>query len=296
MIPCVVNVDATPIFPISPWMHNALVAMAIIPAFSYDCPCPQKWAGYNLSGSHTTTVVHRNMNIMLESHNVGILVVHLTIPASPLIALHSLLSKRQMKFSSSVVQMDKKGVACSQLGLPPMPMQDCGNPVSNILTVYPLSCLNTVAVGMTGNDYGAGFLEMAMDAIIDLLIRPPEDENPLVKFLKNLAAEFLPIIRFKKWIAKNLVKSLAASIKQGELVIKIRIGLHPSWGNEQYIEWKPSKSHKITNLPETMEHGTHRYNSKSNKFEGHKRSPGNAPQIQSNGTTENLTSSDSSMQ
>lgn len=222
-----VNVSLDVVVPLSPWLHDILIPPApAVPGPSYDIPCTQAWIGAKLSGSFTTTVWHRFFEICLDGHNVGMLVPHITYPVSPMLAVIMPLSERKMTFSASTVEMNKKAVACAALiALPPLPMMDCGDPVGNQLTPFPMNFFNTVEVGMTLMDFVFGFMGIAIDVGLDLLFFKYFGGGG--KF-KNLIRPYKAAVKGgKKALEKSMMRMAKAASKAevkkaGEEIVKKR--------------------------------------------------------------------------
>ncbi|HMB93496.1 MAG TPA: hypothetical protein VKP65_21770 [Rhodothermales bacterium] len=157
--------------------HNQLAPPAIpapVPIPSVEVPCTQMWTLGYLAGQNkfTTTVKHRYVFIVLESHDCGTMIPDVTIPPAPNVwyAIMWPFSKRQIIFSASTVKMNKKAVGCAQT-LFAMPMMTCGDPISAPTSfVYPLPhMLNSVKVGMTLMDLLKGILAAAVAMALDFL-------------------------------------------------------------------------------------------------------------------------------
>ena len=248
MLPCLVTTDMNLAVAFFVWSHDTIWTLppappAIGPTISYDLPTTQQWIGYGLSGSYTTTIQHLSQNIMLEGHNVGIDIPHLTVPFSALMAVHTLLSERRMNFSSSLVHMDNKPVACAGTVPGYLPMSDCGNPTENPTTVFPINNFNTVAVGITDVDILAGWAKIIVYLIVDLyffhLAGPaaPVVEKFSNMLLKIARSKVLPFTEGKtaiKFALKTIGRNLPAAIKhdaagkEGGATLKIKLFDHLS--------------------------------------------------------------------
>lgn len=157
--------------------HNQLAPPLIpapVPMPSVEMVCTQMWTLGYLAGQNkfTTTVKHRHVFIMLESHDCGTMIPDLTIPPAPNVwyAIMWPFSKRQVIFSASTVKMNTKAAGCAQT-IFLMPMMTCGDPISAPTSfVYPLPhMLNSVKVGMTLMDLLKGILSAIASMALDFL-------------------------------------------------------------------------------------------------------------------------------
>jgi hypothetical protein len=130
-----------------------------------QCWFPGMFTGQN---QFTRTVKHGGRFIMLEGHDIGMLIPHITLPLVPNPWLLKIipLSSRKASFASSIVKMNGKGVGAAGL-LAGMPMLACGEPVSTP-TAFPLTnTLNTVIVGLVPLDIQAGIAGLAVSLVVD---------------------------------------------------------------------------------------------------------------------------------
>lgn len=152
--------------------HNYLFIpppMAPVPTFAIEMIALQMWtAGYLLGqNKFTTTVKHKQWNIVIEGHDIGMLIPDITIPfVNQYYAIMWPFSSRKLTFETSMVKMNGKMVGCSDVtrGLP---MMTCGDPISAPTTFPILNMLNTVKVGMSLTDLMMGILAASVSILID---------------------------------------------------------------------------------------------------------------------------------
>jgi hypothetical protein len=143
------------------------------------------WApGFGLQQNKlTTTVVHKFQFVMLEGHDCGYMIPHVTIPAANLaLPMIIMFSGRKVMFSASTVKANGTAVGCSQLLLLPLPMMTCAAPVSIPTSFPPLNLINNVKVGMTPGDLFAGIIAIGLSILADYICYRFKDN----KFFKNL--------------------------------------------------------------------------------------------------------------
>ena len=117
-------------------------------------------------------VTHKGMWIALDGHDCGMMIPDVTIP--PVNLWYPMMwpfSSRKPSFAASTVKMNGTAVACAQwIGLPPLPMMTCGEPVSVPVCWSALSVTNTVQVGMTFLDLIIGLITTVASIITDILV------------------------------------------------------------------------------------------------------------------------------
>jgi len=128
------------------------------PCVAIEAPVPVMWSpGFTLfQNKLTTTVSHQGLPFALDGHDCGYLIPHVTNPPNnarlPMIML---FSSRKMAFAATTVRANGTAVAAST---PPLlPMLCCAFPVT-LPVGYVMNSLNTVRVGLTGEDVVAGAL------------------------------------------------------------------------------------------------------------------------------------------
>ena len=121
-------------------------------------------------------VTHKGMWIALDGHDSGMMIPDMTIGAVvPPIAnlkypLMWTFSSRKPILAASTVKMNGTPVACAQwIGLPPLPMMTCGEPVSLPVCWSAISVTNTLQVGMTFLDLIIGVINVAASVATDLI-------------------------------------------------------------------------------------------------------------------------------
>lgn len=121
-------------------------------------------------------VTHKGMWIALDGHDSGMMIPDMTIGAVvPPIAnlkypLMWTFSSRKPILAASTVKMNGTAVACAQwIGLPPLPMMTCGEPVSLPVCWSAISVTNTLQVGMTFLDLIIGVINVAASVATDLI-------------------------------------------------------------------------------------------------------------------------------
>ena len=136
---------------------------SIIPGPSYaphmEMVFPQlATVGYLMGANKfTTTVKHKQMPIVQDGHDQGILIPDLYLPGvvNFFYPLMWPFSKRKIMFSSSTVKFDGVNVGCSDLTRA-LPMQTCGNPIDSPLCYPIFNVLNTLKTGLTIDDFQKG--------------------------------------------------------------------------------------------------------------------------------------------
>ena len=210
--------------------HNLLMAPTPTPTptpvFSIEMLTTQLWPpGYALGqNKFSTTVLHKNLFMVLDGHDIGMLIPDVTIPfANQWYAVMWPFSSRKVMFSASTVKMDGQPTGCASiLGL--FPMMTCGDPMA-LPSSFPLTnCLNTVIVGLTFKDIVMGWLKIAVSMVIDVVFyKPAKATTALDALIKKL----LPPTTAEGW-TKKMLKSLsgaAFSIFEGEPEVGLDIGM-----------------------------------------------------------------------
>lgn len=118
----------------------------------------------------TTTVLHKFQFIMLEGHDCGYMIPHVSNPpVNLMLPIIIAFSSRKAVFSASKVKANGTAVGCSQLLPIPVPMMTCGAPVSLPTSIPPMNALNNVEVGMTWADIAAGVIGVVLSMVGDLV-------------------------------------------------------------------------------------------------------------------------------
>lgn len=198
--------------------HDVLELPSPVPKinFSIELPGNMYWPpGLALNKlSMTSTVQHKMMDIVLDGHDQGPLLLHITLPtfANPLLAVIIPLSSRKVKFSTSIVKMDKKNVGCAVFYFP---MQGCGDPVSVPVSFPLFNLMNTVSVGILWTDIGIGILDILLSMGIDFVFH---------KFFKGPAKSPGKILRER---IKNRLKTFT-QIAGEQLFARMKSDLLPN--------------------------------------------------------------------
>jgi hypothetical protein len=157
--------------------HTLLIPPAPpVPTVSVEMFATQLWTlGYLLNQNKLTTkVTHKDMRIVLDGHDCGVMIPDVTIP--PVNAYYPLIwpfSSRKIAFSASLVQMEGTATGCADMaaGLP-LPMMTCGNPISAPTAIVLSNVLNTVVVGMTPWDVFFGYAGIVASILVDVFAGP----------------------------------------------------------------------------------------------------------------------------
>lgn len=143
------------------------------PMISVEMICTQMWTLGFLLGQNklTTKVMHKSVPIVLDGHDCGTMIPDITPPI--MANLYYLIawpfSSRKIAFASSTVKMDGTPTGCAQIGLPPLPMMTCGDPVSAPTALVLSNQLNTVTVGVSLFDLFMGILGILISMAIDFV-------------------------------------------------------------------------------------------------------------------------------
>jgi hypothetical protein len=147
-----------------------------------ESPTPMMWPpGLALQqNKFTATVFHKAQFIVLDGHDCGHVIPHVTSPPTPKLPLTIMFSSRKVMFSASKVkaQGTSVGCACIFTMAMPTPMLSCAFPISMPITFPPLNVLHTVTVGMTMWDWIAGAVAIYLTMLVDALCSAdPEFSN-----------------------------------------------------------------------------------------------------------------------
>jgi hypothetical protein len=207
------------------------------PTISVEMIATQLWtAGFFLNQEKWTNqskpVLHKGMWICLDGHDVGILIPDITIPfVNAQYAIMWPTSSRKIQFSASTVQMCGANVACAQLvGLPPLPMMTCGDPISAPVAFSFITFTNTVIVGMTFWDLFLGLAAAAISMVLDFLIfrwfPPGAESSMLTGILKGLGGKYIPFLDKGETLKRGIgfVTDFGMSLLRGNPTFKISVG------------------------------------------------------------------------
>jgi len=148
----------------------------------------------------------------------------LTVPPAPNLnyPVGWLTSSRKPTFSASTVTMNGTAVACAQwIGLPPLPMMSCGDPISAPVCWSALSVTNTVSVGMTFADLAAGIINAAASMLTDYIF----SKLPFNKLKLGDPWESLISNSLKGLSPVSFLAGLFSSSLTGNATFKVSIGV-----------------------------------------------------------------------
>ncbi len=174
----------------------------------------------------TTTVKHKQMPIVQDGHDQGILIPDLFVPGivNFYYPLMWPFSKRKIMFSSSTVKFDGKKVGCSDITRA-LPMQTCGNPIDTVFCFPIFNVLNTLKTGLTVADFQMGVARIAVSLAISLLMNklfPSSDPTGgwMKNFLKGLMGKMglTPKSFFKR--ALSALAGFGFSLWEGNPTLK----------------------------------------------------------------------------
>ncbi len=157
----------------------------VLGAAPHHGPCPpviigsvegatQYWPPGDLCNQNklTRTVKHHHKCIVLDGHDIGTLIPHLTIPllANPWLFYIVPMSSCKIQFSASTVKMEKKAVGCASFSAT-TPMMTCGEPTGSPLSFPVSNCfVDKVKVGMTPGDFYMGWAQIAATMALNLIL------------------------------------------------------------------------------------------------------------------------------
>jgi hypothetical protein len=145
-------------------MHRCLPIP--IPAH-YDLPEQAYWGPGVSAHAFTGTVLHRGLRIAQEDHDLGPWLWHVPFTGlNILLPLEMMNSSRKMMFAASTVKMNGVPTGCSNTFTTPMLACSLIMP----MPAYPDNDGNTVLVGMTSDDFLAGWLAVAVTVVVDLAL------------------------------------------------------------------------------------------------------------------------------
>ncbi len=204
-------------------------APPILSSMAIEMPATFMWTmGFLMNQNKFTNgakpVKHKGLWIALDGHDCGMMIPDLTIPPAPNLnyPIGWMLSSRKPTFSASTVKMNGTAVACAQwIGLPPLPMMSCGDPVGAPICWSALTVTNTVSVGMTFADLAAGVINAAASMLTDYIFSklPFEDlglGNALESILSNSLKGLSPV---------SFIAGFATSALTGNATFAVSLGL-----------------------------------------------------------------------
>jgi hypothetical protein len=200
----------------------------------FEAPVPVMWApGFGMQQNKlTTTVYHKAQWIMLDGHDCGYMIPHVTVPAANLLLpIQIAFSSRKTLFASSKVKANGTPIACSQLLPVPIPMMACAEPISFPTASPYMNVLNSVTVGMTWHDALSGFIGMACTMVGEFLIfkyfRTNVFESSFDKLTSTVIGKLLGASNLPQFLIKTgfgIVAGGAKILLTGEGTIQIRVG------------------------------------------------------------------------
>ncbi|HJX51422.1 MAG TPA: hypothetical protein VJ801_01540 [Polyangia bacterium] len=177
----------------------------------------------------TTTVFHKAQFVVLEGHDCGNGIPHITVPPANLnLPLDIAFSKRKVMFSSSKVKANGAQIACTELAGPPvpLPMLCCGSPVSLPNGFPSFNSLHTVSVGLSIGDIVAGFIAIAGEILGEVLCGRWRLKDG---GLAGLAAKLVGASTLQEWALKQALGVLSgcariAATRDGKLKVEVGSG------------------------------------------------------------------------
>ena len=175
----------------------------------------------------TKTVFHKAQFVVLEGHDCGYAIPHITIPpANTELPLIIAFSKREVMFSTSKVKADGAQIGCTELAGPPvpLPMLCCASPASLPNGFPSFNGLHTVSVGLSSGDVAAGFLAIACNVLGSLVCRLEGFKGGY----QDLTKELVGAANWKEWGFKTALGCLSGAAKvaltdEGK-VLRVEIG------------------------------------------------------------------------
>ncbi len=221
-----VNVNTVTDFTFGFLAHNMAAPPAIpapVPTPSVEMVAPFLWIygfamNQNKFSNGAKPVTCKGTWVVLDGHECGMLIPDITIPPAPnvLVPLYWLFSSRKPIMAASTVKMNGTPVACAQLlGLPPIPMMTCGDPVGAPTTLSPINLLNRCAVGITWLDILVAVINVAASMAIDYIAsdRTRVGDRIAKELERRIASEFLRNVVTNN--AKGLLTSMVGFATSG---------------------------------------------------------------------------------
>jgi hypothetical protein len=160
----------------------------------------------------TKTVFHKAQFVVLEGHDCGYAIPHITIPPANIeLPLIIAFSKRKVMFSTSKVKADGAQIGCTELAGPPvpLPMLCCASPASLPNGFPSFNGLHTVSVGLSSGDVAAGFLAIACNVLGSLVCRLEGFKGGY----QDLTKELVGAANWKEWGFKTVLGCLSGATK-----------------------------------------------------------------------------------
>jgi len=223
-----VNVNVIIDFSFGFLTHNLMlpppVPPAKVPTFSVEMIATFMWTlgfamNQNKFSNGAKPVTHKGMWIALDGHDCGMMIPDVTIPPTNIwYPMMWPFSSRKPILAASTVKMNDTAVACAQwIGLPPLPMTSCGEPVSVPVCWSALSVTNTLQVGMTLTDVLVGLINVVASVVTDLIFNKlPFGDSFGQTALSNAVKGLSPV---------SILAGLATSALTGNATFAVSIGL-----------------------------------------------------------------------
>jgi hypothetical protein len=178
-------------------------------------------------------VTHKGLWIALDGHDCGMMIPDITVPPAPNLnyPIGWMSSSRKPTFAASTVKMNGTSVACAQwIGLPPLPMMSCGDPIGAPVCWSALSVSNTLSVGMTFVDLIAGIINAAASMLTDYIFsKIPFDKLGLGNTLETIIGNSL-----KGLSPVSILAGFATSALTGNATFNVSLGLPFAGGTFSY--------------------------------------------------------------
>jgi hypothetical protein len=179
-----------------------------------ESPTPMMWPpGLALQQNKlTTTVFHKAQFVVLEGHDCGYAIPHVTIPPANIsLPLIIAFSKRKVMFSSSKVKANGAQIGCTEIGGPPipLPMMCCASPASLPNGFPSFNGLHTVSVGLSSGEVAAGFLAIACNILGSLVCRLEGFRDGY----QDLTKELVGAANWKEWAFKTALGCLSGAAR-----------------------------------------------------------------------------------
>ena len=158
-------------------LHEAMPPAPLI-NFSVEICAWQLWLPGKLlnQNSFSTSVYHKHKNevgnVVLDGHDQGAILPHITLPVFFNILLPIVIipfSSRQIAFTASTVKFNDKTVGCSCVW-PVLPMMTCGEPCDMPLAFPIWNRLNTLKVGLNKLDLILGMAMIGASMVIGIVL------------------------------------------------------------------------------------------------------------------------------
>lgn len=228
--PCHVNIFWDPTMGVSSHDFVAPAPVPLPPArmLSIEMIAMQMWTLGYLCGQNkfTTTVLHMGWPIVLDGHDIGMMIPDVTIPPTNLFyPITWPFSSRKITFASASVKMNGEAVGCSDPRIF-LPMMTCGDPISRPTAVPLANWTHTLFVGLAPADIWFGVAKIATSVVTDLffeVIAPPRGSfNPVMEFVEKV----MPMDA--RAVAKKVVSSLTGAVisaVEGKPKLELKIGI-----------------------------------------------------------------------